>query len=136
MAVKNTNTKGKKVTKKSVAKTYPAVGNVYVSSGMNNTIISITDEKGNTLFNGSSGMFGFRNSRQATPYAATKVAEETGLKAFKAGVREVNVFVKGAGQGRVSSIKALKTAGLKVVSITDITPLPHNGCRPSKKRRN
>lgn len=127
--------KGKKTTKKTIAKIYPAVGNVYISAGMNNTVISITDEKGNALFNGSSGMFGFKNSRQATPYAATKVAEETGLKAFNAGVKEVNVFVKGAGQGRVSSIKALKSAGLRVVSITDTTPLPHNGCRPSKKRR-
>ena len=128
-------TKGKKTTKKNINKIYPAVGNVYISAGMNNTVVSITDEKGNVLFNGSSGMFGFKNSRQATPYAATKVAEETGLKAFHAGVKEVNVFVKGAGQGRVSSIKALKSAGLRVVSITDTTPLPHNGCRPSKKRR-
>lgn len=134
MAIKQTN-KNKKITKKAINKNYPAVGNVYISAGMNNTIISITDEKGNTLFNGSSGMFGFKNARQATPYAATKVAEETGVKAFNSGVREVNVFVKGAGNGRVSSIKALKTAGLKVVSITDTTPLPHNGCRPSKKRR-
>jgi len=128
------NTKGKN-TKKNTNKVYPAVGNVYISAGMNNTIVSITDEKGNTLFNGSSGMFGFKNSRQATPYAATKVAEETGLKAFNSGVKEVNVFVKGAGNGRVSSIKALKSAGLRVLSITDTTPLPHNGCRPSKKRR-
>ncbi len=127
-------TKGKN-TKKNISKVYPSVGNVYISAGMNNTIVSITDEKGNTLFNGSSGMFGFKNSRQATPYAATKVAEETGLKAFNSGVKEVNVFVKGAGNGRVSSIKALKSAGLRVLSITDTTPLPHNGCRPSKKRR-
>jgi small subunit ribosomal protein S11 len=128
------NIKGKN-TKKNISKVYPYVGNVYISAGMNNTIVSITDEKGNTLFNGSSGMFGFKNSRQATPYAATKVAEETGLKAFNSGVKEVNVFVKGAGNGRVSSIKALKSAGLRVLSITDTTPLPHNGCRPSKKRR-
>jgi small subunit ribosomal protein S11 len=128
------NIKGKN-TKKNISKVYPSVGNVYISAGMNNTIVSITDEKGNTLFNGSSGMFGFKNSRQATPYAATKVAEETGLKAFNSGLKEVNVFVKGAGNGRVSSIKALKSAGLRVLSITDTTPLPHNGCRPSKKRR-
>jgi small subunit ribosomal protein S11 len=97
--------------------------------------MSITDEKGNVLYNGSTGMFGFKNSRQATPYAATKVAEETGLKAFNAGVKEVNVFVKGTGMGRINAIKALKVSGLKVLSITDTTPLPHNGCRPSKKRR-
>jgi small subunit ribosomal protein S11 len=131
----NKTVKNKKTTKKAVNKIIPAVGNVYISSGNNNTLMSITDEKGNVLYNGSTGMFGFKNSRQATPYAATKVAEETGLKAFNAGVKEVNVFVKGTGMGRINAIKALKVSGLKVLSITDTTPLPHNGCRPSKKRR-
>ena len=102
---------------------------------MNNTIISICDEKGNSLFNGSSGMFGFKGSRKSTPYAATKIAEEIGAKSFTAGLREVNIYVKGIGQGRISAIKALKAAGLKILSITDRTPLPHNGCRPSKRRR-
>ncbi|NBO21745.1 30S ribosomal protein S11 [bacterium] len=131
----NKTVKNKKTTKKAANKIIPAVGNVYISSGNNNTLMSITDEKGNVLYNGSTGMFGFKNSRQATPYAATKVAEETGLKAFNAGVKEVNVFVKGTGMGRINAIKALKVSGLKVLSITDTTPLPHNGCRPSKKRR-
>lgn len=131
----NKTVKNKKTTKKAINKIIPAVGNVYISSGNNNTLMSITDEKGNVLYNGSTGMFGFKNSRQATPYAATKVAEETGLKAFNAGVKEVNVFVKGTGMGRINAIKALKVSGLKVLSITDTTPLPHNGCRPSKKRR-
>lgn len=116
-------------------KVVPALGNVYVSSGMNNTIMSICDEKGNILFNGSSGMFGFKGPRKATPFAATKIAEEIGAKAFNSGLREVNIFVKGIGSGRISAIKALKVAGLKVLSITDRTPLPHNGCRPSKRRR-
>lgn len=131
----NKSIKNKKTNKKVTNKVIPAIGNVYISSGNNNTLMSITDEKGNVLYNGSTGMFGFKNSRQATPYAATKVAEETGLKAFNAGVKEVNVFVKGTGMGRINAIKALKVSGLKVLSITDTTPLPHNGCRPSKKRR-
>lgn len=131
----NKTVKNKKTTKKVTNKIIPVIGNVYISSGNNNTLMSITDEKGNVLYNGSTGMFGFKNSRQATPYAATKVAEETGLKAFNAGVKEVNVFVKGTGMGRINAIKALKVSGLKVLSITDTTPLPHNGCRPSKKRR-
>jgi len=131
----NKNVKTKKNTKKSTPKTIPSLGNVYILSGNINTLMSITDEKGNVLYNGSTGMFGFKNARQATPYAATKVAEETGLKAFNAGVREVNVYVKGTSIGRINAIKALKVAGLKVLSITDTTPLPHNGCRPSKKRR-
>ena len=124
-----------KIKAKKENKTYPAVGNVYEFSGMNNTIISICDEKGNSLFNGSSGMFGFKGSRKSTPYAATKIAEEIGAKSFTAGLREVNIYVKGIGQGRISAIKALKAAGLKILSITDRTPLPHNGCRPSKRRR-
>jgi small subunit ribosomal protein S11 len=124
-----------KIKAKKENKTYPVVGNVYVFSGMNNTIISICDEKGNSLFNGSSGMFGFKGSRKSTPYAATKIAEEIGAKSFTSGLREVNIFVKGIGQGRISAIKALKAAGLKILSITDRTPLPHNGCRPSKRRR-
>lgn len=131
----NKSIKNKKTTKKVINKVIPSIGNVYISSGNNNTLMSITDEKGNVLYNGSTGMFGFKNSRQATPYAATKVAEETGLKAFNAGVKEVNVYVKGTGMGRINAIKALKVSGLKVLSITDTTPLPHNGCRPSKKRR-
>lgn len=116
-------------------KIVPSLGNVYVSSTSNNTIISITDEKGNILYNGSTGMYGFKGSRKSTPYAATKVSEELGSKAYTAGLREVNIFVKGIGQGRVSAIKAMKISGIKVLSITDRTPIPHNGCRPRKRRR-
>ena len=131
MANVKTTSKSSKVKNKVV----PALGNVYVSSTSNNTIISITDEKGNILYNGSTGMFGFKGSRKSTPYAATKVSEELGSKAYVSGLREVNIFVKGIGQGRVSAIKALKVSGIKVLSITDRTPMPHNGCRPRKRRR-
>jgi small subunit ribosomal protein S11 len=124
--IKNSKTKSKIV---------PSLGSVYVSSSSNNTIVSITDDKGNVFYNGSTGMFGFKGSRKSTPYAATKVAEELGSKAYASGLREVNIFVKGIGQGRVSAIKAMKSSGIKVLSITDKTPMPHNGCRPRKRRR-
>ena len=87
------------------------------------------------MFNGSAGGAGFKGSRKSTPYAATKAAEEIARRAYEKGVKEVSVFVKGPGMGRISSIKALKTAGLNVTSISDITPIPHNGCRPKKRRR-
>ncbi|KKS31898.1 30S ribosomal protein S11 [candidate division WWE3 bacterium RIFOXYB1_FULL_43_24] len=110
-------------------------GRVYITAGMNNTIITVTDSTGNTLFTASSGSAGFKGSRKSTPYASTKAAEVAGTAASKAGVRDVAIYLKGAGLGRISSIKALKTAGLNVVSISDLTPIPHNGCRPKKKRR-
>jgi small subunit ribosomal protein S11 len=87
------------------------------------------------LFFSSSGKAGFRGSRRATPYAATKAAELVGAEAYQAGMRELSVFLKGPGMGRISSIKALKTAGLNIVSISDMTPIPHNGCKPKNKRR-
>lgn len=123
-------TKTKKTEKKVTSS-----GKVYISAGFNNTIITITDNDGNSLFAGSSGKSGFKGSRKSTPYAATKAAEAVGAKAVSAGMQEVAVFVKGPGMGRIASIKALKTAGLKIVSISDTTPIPHNGCRPKKKRR-
>ncbi len=125
------------ITKKGKNKTkvVTASGRVYISAGMNNTIITITDSEGNTLFTASSGRSGFKGSRKSTPYAATKAAESCGTAASQAGMREVAVFLKGPGLGRISSIKALKTVGLNVVSISDLTPIPHNGCRPSKRRR-
>jgi len=121
--------------KKNKEKKIPASGRVYITAGFNNTLITITDAEGNTLFAGSSGASGFKGSRKATPYAATKAAEEVARKAHGAGVKDVSVFVKGPGLGRVSSIKALKTAGLNVTAISDVTPIPHNGCRPKKRRR-
>jgi small subunit ribosomal protein S11 len=114
--------------KKKKEKIITPSGKAYITAGMNNTIITVTDDNGNALFTGSSGKSGFKGSRKSTPYAATKAAEQ-------AGVREVAVFVKGPGMGRISSIKALKSAGLNVISISDQTPIPHNGCRPKNRRR-
>jgi len=124
-----TNTKN---TKKKVIATS---GKAFVSAGFNNTLITITDLDGNALFSGSSGASGFKGSRKSTPYAAAKAAEDVGRKASTAGMQEVSVFVKGPGTGRNSSIKALKNAGLRITAISDITPIPHNGCRPRKRRR-
>ncbi|GIW69496.1 MAG: 30S ribosomal protein S11 [Patescibacteria group bacterium] len=121
--------------KKNKERKIPTAGKVYITAGMNNTIVTVTDSDGNTLFSASSGSAGFKGSRRSTPYAATKAAEMAGSQASKAGLRDVSVFVKGPGLGRISSIKALKTSGLNVVSISDLTPIPHNGCRPKKKRR-
>lgn len=122
-------------TKKTKQKTIPESGRVYISAGFNNTLISITDGEGNVLFAGSSGKSGFKGSRKSTPYAATKAAETVAQQAVTAGLQEVTVYVSGPGLGRISSIKALKTAGLKVTAITDTTKIPHNGCRPRKRRR-
>jgi small subunit ribosomal protein S11 len=122
-------------TKKVKNKVMPSSGRVYVSAGFNNTIISVTDPIGNVLFSGSSGKSGFKGSRKATPYAATKAAEVVAQKAVEQGLNEVVVFVSGPGLGRISAIKALKTGGLKVTAITDITKIPHNGCRPKNRRR-
>jgi small subunit ribosomal protein S11 len=121
--------------KKNKEKKVTSTGRVYITAGMNNTIISVTDVDGNALFAASSGKAGFKGSRKSTPYAATKAAEMVGAQAANAGMKEVSVFVKGPGMGRISSIKALKTVGLNVVSISDLTPIPHNGCRPKNKRR-
>ncbi len=125
----------KTASKKNKQKTIPTSGRAYITAGFNNTIITLTDAEGNTLFSGSAGEAGFKGSRKSTPYAATKSAEIVAREAYDKGLREVAVFVKGPGMGRISSIKALKTAGLNVVSISDITPIPHNGCRPKKRRR-
>lgn len=116
-------------------KQIPATGRVYISAGFNNTLISITDNEGNALFSGSSGKAGFKGSRKSTPYAATKATEAVAKKASDNGLKEVSVFIKGPGMGRISAVKALKSAGLNVTAISDITPIPHNGCRPKKKRR-
>ena len=113
----------------------PETGRAYVSAGFNNTLITITDPEGNTLFSGSAGASGFKGSRKSTPYAAATAAEQVAKKALNLGLQEVSVIVKGPGYGRISAIKALKNAGLKILSISDVTPIPHNGCRPKKKRR-
>jgi len=110
-------------------------GNVYIQATFNNTIITFTDLNGNALSWASSGGLGFRGAKKSTPYAAQTVCETAAKKAQDYGLCEVNVFVKGPGQGRESAIRALGGLGIKVKSIRDVTPIPHNGCRPRKTRR-
>jgi len=113
----------------------PSEGLAYVTSSFNNTIISITTSKGDVICRGSPGAAGFKGGRRSTPYASLQAAAQVGAKALSLGVREVDVLVKGPGSGRDPAVKALRNAGLRVKSITDITPIPHNGCRPKGKRR-
>jgi len=108
---------------------------VHVSATFNNTTITITDIHGNTISWGSSGKAGFKGSKKSTPFAATVAGEQAGREAVTLGVRRVQVRVQGPGSGRESAIQALVTAGLQVKSIKDVTPIPHNGCRPPKRRR-
>ncbi len=110
-------------------------GVVHIQSTFNNTIVTITDPQGDALFAASAGTVGFKGSRKSTPYAAQRAAESCAEKAFKMGMKEVDVKVKGPGAGRESAVSALQAAGLNVKLIEDVTPLPHNGCRPPKKRR-
>ncbi len=111
------------------------VGIAYIKTTFNNTIVTITDTKGDTLCWASAGTCGFKGSRKSTPFAGQLAAQQAAEKALKFGLKEVEVKVKGPGSGRESAITALQTAGLKIKSIEDITPLPHNGCRPKKRRR-
>ena len=110
-------------------------GSAHIRSSFNNTIVTITDTNGNALSWASAGEMGFRGSRKSTPYAAQTAAETAAKAAMEHGLKSVEVFVKGPGQGRESAIRALQTAGLEIVSIKDVTPIPHNGCRPPKRRR-
>ena len=112
-----------------------AEGNVYIQATFNNTIVTVTDSAGNTISWSSAGSLGFRGAKKSTPYAAQSTAENAITKAIDSGMREVRVFVKGPGVGRESAIRALGALGLRVRSIRDVTPIPHNGCRPQKKRR-
>ncbi|MFP4617497.1 MAG: 30S ribosomal protein S11 [Spirochaetaceae bacterium] len=121
---------GKKKVKKTVYE-----GNVYVQATFNNTIITITDRQGNAVSWASAGGLGFRGAKKSTPYAAQTTAETAAKKAMDFGLREVHVFVKGPGVGRESAIRSLGNLGLIVRSIKDVTPIPHNGCRPRKSRR-
>ena len=111
-------------------------GRAYISASFNNTLITITDEKGNTLSWGSSGRVGFKGTRKSTPFAATTSADKV-LKEVKEkyGLKEVEVYVKGPGSGRDSALRAIRSNGLKISLIADVTPIPHNGPRPKKKRR-
>jgi small subunit ribosomal protein S11 len=112
-----------------------STGNVYVLSSFNNTIVTITDSMGNAICWSSAGGKGFRGSRKNTPFAAQVAAEDAGRKAVENGMRSVQVFVSGPGAGRESALRALASVGLRVTFIEDVTPIPHNGCRPPKRRR-
>jgi small subunit ribosomal protein S11 len=110
-------------------------GHVHIQASFNNTVITITDPGGNTIAWGSAGVAGFKGSRKSTPYAAAMSADDAARKAMEHGMRQVEVFVKGPGAGREQAIRSLQAAGLEVTAITDVTPTPHNGCRPPKRRR-
>ncbi len=123
-------TRGRRRERKSVPS-----GRAYIQSTFNNTIITLTDPKGNVIAWGSSGSAGFKGSRKSTPYAAQLAARDAVRKAMEHGLRQVEVYVKGPGSGREAAIRSLQSSGLYITSITDVTPIPHNGCRPPKKRR-
>jgi len=128
MATKGTQ--AKKKVKRSVAN-----GVVHIQSTFNNTIVTITDGAGNTVAWSSAGVLGFKGSRKSTPFAAQVAAEDAAKKAVEAGMKNVEVFIKGPGPGRESALRALQNTGFHVTSIKDVTPVPHNGCRPPKRRR-
>lgn len=111
------------------------VGRAYIQSTFNNTIITITDPKGDVIAWGSSGTAGFKGSRKGTPYAAQLAARDAARRAMEHGLRQIEVYVKGPGSGREAAVRSLQGAGLYITSIRDVTPIPHNGCRPPKRRR-
>lgn len=111
-------------------------GQAHIQATFNNTIVTITDNDGNAIAWSSAGALGFKGSKKSTPYAAQTTAETAAKAAIDHGMRSVAVFVKGPGSGRESAIRSLNTAGLDITAITDVTPIPHNGCRPPKRRRN
>lgn len=127
---KATSTRVRKKVKKNVAE-----GIAHVHASFNNTIVTITDRQGNALAWSTSGANGFKGSRKSTPFAAQVAAEQVGKAAQEFGVKNLEVRIKGPGPGRESAVRALNAAGFKITSISDITPVPHNGCRPPKKRR-
>ncbi|MCH5158340.1 MAG: 30S ribosomal protein S11 [Clostridiales bacterium] len=128
MAVKKSSSR-KKITK-NIDK-----GCVHIHASFNNTIVTVTDEQGNAIAACSAGALKFRGSRKSTPYAAQMAAEEAARRAMDHGLRSVKVFVKGPGSGRESAIRAMEVVGLQVTEISDVSPIPHNGCRPPKRRR-
>ena len=111
------------------------VGKVYIQSTFNNTIVTLTDQTGNAVAWGSAGTAGFRGSRKSTAFAAQRAGEDAAKKAIEQGMRQVDAFVRGPGAGREAAISAIQAAGISVTSIRDVTPIPHNGCRPPKRRR-
>ena len=134
MAKGQTGKTGKAAAKKRIVKVDPH-GDAHINAGFNNIIISLTNKNGQVISWSSAGKMGFRGSKKNTPYAAQMAAQDCGKVAIDAGLKRVDVFVKGPGSGRESAIRSLTQIGLEVTSIKDVTPLPHNGCRPPKKRR-
>ncbi|NLC39768.1 MAG: 30S ribosomal protein S11 [Clostridiaceae bacterium] len=130
MAAKKTSNVRRRKVKKNIER-----GHAHIKSSFNNTIVTISDVAGNAISWASSGEMGFKGSRKSTPYAASAVAEEAAKRAMEHGLKTVDVFVKGPGSGRESAIRSLQAAGLDITSIKDVTPIPHNGCRPPKRRR-
>lgn len=120
--------------KKNKVKAQP-VGKAYVFSGYNNTIVTITNMSGDTVCWSSGGNIGFKGSRKSTPYAATMVGEDAAKKAVRVGIKEVSAYIRGVGSGKSQSVKALRNGGLFISKIVDVTPMPHGGCRPKKRRR-
>ena len=129
-AKKGSVTRGRRRERKNIER-----GQAHISSSFNNTMVTLTDLQGNVLSWASAGQLGFRGSRKSTPYAAQQAAEEAAKKAMEHGLKSVEVFVKGPGSGREAAIRSLQATGLEVNMIKDVTPIPHNGCRPPKRRR-
>ena len=111
------------------------IGRAYIQSTFNNTIVTLTDPQGNVIAWGSSGTSGFKGSRKGTPYAAQLAARDAARRAMEHGLRQIEVYVRGPGSGREAAIRSLQSSGLYIISIRDVTPIPHNGCRPPKRRR-
>ena len=130
-----TATKGKKVIRKRRERKNVEKGQVHIRSSFNNTMVTVTDMQGNALSWASSGGLGFRGSRKSTPFAAQTAAETAAKAAMELGLNSAEVFVRGRGAGREAAIRALQAVGLEVTLIKDVTPVPHNGCRPPKRRR-
>ncbi|MDO5707176.1 MAG: 30S ribosomal protein S11 [Andreesenia angusta] len=130
MAKKNVKTRVRRRERKNIER-----GQAHIQSTFNNTMVTLTDSKGNVLSWASAGQLGFRGSRKSTPFAAQMAAEEAAKKAMEHGLKSVEVYVKGPGSGREAAIRSLQAAGLEVSLIKDNTPIPHNGCRPPKRRR-
>ena len=122
--------KGRRKERKSIP-----TGRAYIQSTFNNTIVTLTDPEGNVIAWGSSGTAGFKGSRKGTPYAAQLAARDAARRAMEHGLRQIEVYVKGPGSGREAAIRSLQSSGLYITSIRDVTPIPHNGCRPPKRRR-
>ncbi len=125
---------GKRKSRRRERKSVPR-GRAYVNSSFNNTLVTLTDTNGNVISSSSSGASGFKGSRKSTPFAAQLAGEAAARKAMDNGMQTIEVFVKGAGSGREAAIRALQATGLNVTAIRDVTPIPHNGCRPRKRRR-